>query len=210
MEDAIIIIVIIFAIAYVFLSMNKKDFFLSVPTHTNYQHPPVPVHHLPYNHLEPPYINDVYRDVNSTYRDVNNFNNVNRGNYRNCDNGTSLDDIDENNTLYSLNDVDDIINNYENINNSVYKKYINNGTHKNINRNSNRNDNKEVYINNERKNNRNNYANFKDKVYRNGVAFTQVDKLAEIRSNPYDNNIGNIGDTISNVYDNLLSTTYNK
>ena len=47
-------------------------------------------------------------------------------------------------------------------------------------------------------------------MYRNGVVYTSVDKLAEIRSNPYDNNIGNIGDAISNVYDNLLSTEYDK
>ena len=64
--------------------------------------------------------------------------------------------------------------------------------------------------NDKRRNTRNNYANFNDKINRNGVALTQVDKIAEIRSDPYNNKMGGYGDDIADVYDNLLSNTYTK
>jgi hypothetical protein len=130
----------------------------------------------------------------------------------------------DNDTL-TLNDIDDIIHNYENIgynNEEIRRSNVINQNQRHQYDIGNRNVNKyrscnnqvdeikEVYINDERRNNRNKYANFKDKVYRNGVAYTSVDKLAAIRSDPYNNSIGKIGDAISNVYDNLLSTTYDK
>ena len=227
MDDTFIIIIIIFAISYILFSMYKKDYFIVQP-HNN------TIHHLPYNHYEPPNIYNL---------------DTNKGN-----NTYTLNDIDDNNTLtlnnmddntLTLNDIDDIINNYENIsynNKNKFDNIMNYNKHQIENRNigkhqienrninkhqiENRNINKyrkcninnkekineikEIYINDERRNNRNKYANFKDKVYRNGVVYTSVDKLAEIRSNPYDNNIGNIGDKISNVYDNLLSTAYDE
>jgi len=62
--------------------------------------------------------------------------------------------------------------------------------------------------NDKRRNTRNNYANFNDKINRNGVSFTQVDKIAEVRSDPYNNDIGGYGDDIATIYDGLLSNTY--
>jgi hypothetical protein len=210
MDDTFIIIIIIFAICYILFSMYKKDYFIVQP-HNN------TIHHLPYNHYEPPNIYNLSRNKSEN---INKSDNINKG---------------DNNTL-TLNDIDDIIHNYENIgytntkseikrNNNKREEndnIINFNKHQIENRNINKyrncninnkekiNEIKEVYINDERRNNRNKYANFKDKVYRNGVVYTSVDKLAAIRSDPYDNNIGNIGDTISSIYDNLLSTTYDK
>jgi hypothetical protein len=62
--------------------------------------------------------------------------------------------------------------------------------------------------NDKRRNTLNNYANFNDKINRNGVELTQVDKIAEIRSDPYNNNIGGYGEDIATIYDGLLSNTY--
>jgi hypothetical protein len=62
----------------------------------------------------------------------------------------------------------------------------------------------------ERRNRRDKYATFNDKINRNGVSLTQVDKIAEIRSDPYNNSMGGYGDDIAYVYDNLLSNTYTK
>lgn len=201
MDDTFIIIIIIFAICYILFTMHKRDYFIG-QSHNN------TVHHLPYNHVEPPNIYNLSK-VRS---------------------GAEFGSMD-NDTL-TLNDIDDIIHNYENIdynNNEKIRRgnVIDQNQRQNQNQRhqydiGNRNVNKyrscnnqvdeikEVYINDERRNNRNKYANFKDKVYRNGVAYTSVDKLAAIRSDPYNNNIGKIGDAISNVYDNLLSTTYDK
>jgi hypothetical protein len=192
MDDTFILVVIIIAIGYIIFTMHQRDYF-SVGLANN------TVHHLPYNHIEPPNIYNLGRG---------------RDRVRSRDNDT-----------LTLNDIDDIIHNYENINHNYNKEEIKRNNV--INRNhqydiGNRNNNKyrscnnqideikEVYINDERRNNRNKYANFKDKVYRNGVAYTSVDKLAAIRSDPYNNDVGKIGDAISSVYDNLLSTTYDK
>jgi hypothetical protein len=62
--------------------------------------------------------------------------------------------------------------------------------------------------NDKRRNTRNRYATFNDKINRNGVSLTQVDKIAEIRSDPTNNKMGSYGDNIADVYDNLLSNTY--
>ena len=62
--------------------------------------------------------------------------------------------------------------------------------------------------NDKRRNTLNNYANFNDKINRNGVLLTQVDKIAKIRSDPYNNDIGVYGDDIATIYDDLLSNTY--
>jgi hypothetical protein len=186
--------------------MHKRDYFIGQSHNT--------VHHLPYNHVEPP--------------NIYNLSKVRSGAGYGYGSGAEFGSMD-NDTL-TLNDIDDIIHNYENIdynNNEKIRRgnVINQNQRQNQNHQydiGNRNVNKyrscnnqvdeikEVYINDERRNNRNKYANFKDKVYRNGVAYTSVDKLAAIRSDPYNNNIGKIGDAISNVYDNLLSTTYDK
>jgi hypothetical protein len=188
--------------------MHQRDYF-SVGLANN------TVHHLPYNHIEPPNIYNLGRD--GVRAQVGSRDRVQVG-------GRDRARSRDNDTL-TLNDIDDIIHNYENIDYNYNKEEIKRNNV--INRNhqydiGNRNDNKyrscnnqideikEVYINDERRNNRNKYANFKDKVYRNGVAYTSVDKLAAIRSDPYNNDVGKIGDAISSVYDNLLSTTYDK
>jgi hypothetical protein len=215
MDDTFITIIIILAVCYILFTMYKKDNFISQPHLNN------TVHHLPSNYIQPP-------NIYNTNKIGNNNRNGNNNN--------------EESDALTLNDIDDIINNYENINyaqgrynlydevkrnrnNNIKREDIDNiinNKYQIQNRNINKyrgcgvNEKQEIdeikdeYINNERRNNRNKYANFKDKVYRNGVVYTSVDKLAEIRSNPYDNNIGKIGDTISHVYDNLLSTEYDK
>jgi hypothetical protein len=192
MDDALTIIIITIAVCYILFTTYKNDYFTIQPQNNT-------VHHLPYNHIEPPNIYNLGNEQQKGY-------------YQEKDLYTLND-------LHTLNDIDDIIHNYENINHiknhhvNIERQQVEN---RNISKFENRNINKyrscdkDTYINNERKNNRNNYANFKDKVNRNGVAYTSVDKLAEIRSDPYNNSIGKIGDAISNVYDNLLSTTYDK
>ncbi len=197
MNDTLTIIIITVAVCYILFTTYKNDYFSIQPQNNTIQH-------LPYNHIEPPNINNLSDVQERKYYKERKY-------YQERDN-TSED-------IHTLNDIDDIIHNYENINYNRNKINIERNQIENKNQFENRNinkyrncdtNNKEVYINNERRNNRNNYANFKDKVYRNGVAYTSVDKLAEIRSDPYNNSIGKIGDTISNVYDNLLSTTYDK
>lgn len=204
MDDALTIIIITIAVCYILFTTYKNDYFTTQPQNNT-------VHHLPYNHIEPPNIYNLGNEQEKGYYQEK--------------------DLDTLNDLHTLNDIDDIIHNYENVNHMKNKNYnnqvnierkqvenrnIHEFENRNINKFENRNISKyrscdkDVYINNERRNNRNNYANFKDKVNRNGVAYTSVDKLAEIRSDPYNNSIGKIGDAISNVYDNLLSTTYDK
>jgi hypothetical protein len=190
MDDTLTIIIITIAVCYILFTTYKNDYFTIQPQNNT-------IKHLPYNHVEPP---NIYKLGNEQEK----------GYYQENDNITE--------DIHTLNDIDDIIHNYENINYNHNHNHIERKQNKNYNYNfENRNinkyrmcDNKDDYINNERRNNRNNYATFKDKVYRNGVAYTSVDKLAEIRSDPYNNNIGQIGNAISNVYDNLLSTTYDK
>ena len=65
-------------------------------------------------------------------------------------------------------------------------------------------------VNELRYENRNKFADFRDKVDRNGVAHTQVDKIAELRAseNPSTCGLANFGQSIKTVYDNLLSTPY--
>lgn len=65
-------------------------------------------------------------------------------------------------------------------------------------------------VNELRYENRNKFADFRDKVDRNGVAHTQVDKIAELRAseNPSTCGLANFGQSIRTVYDNLLSTPY--
>ena len=89
MDDTFIIIIIIFAICYILFSMYKKDYFIVQP-HNN------TIHHLPYNHYEPPNIYILGRNKGDI---INKSDNINKG---------------DNNTL-TLNDIDDIIHNYENI-----------------------------------------------------------------------------------------------
>lgn len=199
MDDTFIIIIIIFAICYILFTMHKRDYFIGQSHNT--------VHHLPYNHVEPP--------------NIYNLSKIKSG----AEFGSMDNDTFTLNDTLTLNDIDDIIHNYENIdynynNEEIKRSNVINHNHqydignRNVNKyrscNNQVDEIKEVYINDERRNNRNKYANFKDKVYRNGVAYTSVDKLAAIRTDPYNNNVGKIGDAISNVYDNLLSTTYDK
>lgn len=57
----------------------------------------------------------------------------------------------------------------------------------------------------------NNYANFNNYVNQNGILETSVDKLAEIRSDVTNNatcGLNKYGQTIAQVYDNLMSNTY--
>jgi hypothetical protein len=204
MDDTLTIVIITVAVCYILFTTYKNDYFTIQPQNSPYNHPPYnhssnnhsSNNHPPYNH--PPSNNHIEHKHNY---------------YQEKDNMSE--------DIHTLNDIDDIINNYENINYNERNHIERNQNHIERNQFENRNiskyrkcdknnNNNEVYINNERRNNRNNYATFKNKVYRNGVAYTSVDKLAEIRSDQYNNNIGQYGDAISNVYDNLLSTTYDK
>jgi malate synthase len=57
----------------------------------------------------------------------------------------------------------------------------------------------------------NNFANFNNYIAQNGVLETSVDKLAEIRSNVTNNatcELNKYGQTIGDVYDNLMSNPY--
>ena len=57
----------------------------------------------------------------------------------------------------------------------------------------------------------NNFANFNNYVNQNGVLETSVDKLAEIRSDVTNNDtcgLNQYGQTISQVYDNLMKNPY--
>ena len=75
--------------------------------------------------------------------------------------------------------------------------------------NSNVNEEDDVKINERRLNNRNKFADFNDYIDRNGVLETSVDKIAELRtSNTGTCGLGSFGQKVSDVYNNLLSTTY--
>jgi hypothetical protein len=216
MDDTFITIIIILAVCYILFTMYKKDNFISQPHLNN------TVRHLPSNYIQPPNIYNTNRiggnnieesdaltlnDIDDIINDYENINN-DYGNINNAPHGYNLYDEVKRNRISNIKreDINNIINNKYQIQNRNINKY----RECDVNRKQDIDEIKDEYINNERRNNRNKYANFKDKVYRNGVVYTSVDKLAEIRSNPYDNNIGKIGDTISNVYDNLLSTEYDK
>jgi len=76
---------------------------------------------------------------------------------------------------------------------------------------SNVNEEDEVKINERRLNNRNKFADFNDYIDRNGVMETSVDKIAELRtSNTGTCGLNSYGRKVSDVYDNLLSTTYSE
>jgi hypothetical protein len=76
---------------------------------------------------------------------------------------------------------------------------------------SNVNEEDEVKINERRLNNRNKFADFNDYIDRNGVMETSVDKIAELRtSNTGTCGLNSYGKKVSDVYDNLLSTTYSE
>ena len=51
-----------------------------------------------------------------------------------------------------------------------------------------------------------NFVNFENNVYQNSIGETQVDKMAEIRTNVGTCGLSEYGTTIAQVYDNLLST----
>ena len=69
----------------------------------------------------------------------------------------------------------------------------------------------EVKINQRRLNNRNKFADFNDYIERNGVMETSVDKIAELRtSNTGTCGLNSYGKKVSDVYNNLLSTTYSE
>jgi len=239
MDDTFITIIIILAVCYILFTMYKKDNFISQPhlnntvkhLPSNYIQPHLnnTVRHLPSNYIQPPNIYNTNRiggnnieesdaltlndidDIINDYENINNdYGNINNdyGNINNAPRGYNLyDEVKRNrNNNIKREDIDNIINNKYQIQNRNINKY----RECDVNRKQDIDEIKDEYINNERRNNRNKYANFKDKVYRNGVVYTSVDKLAEIRSNPYNNNIAKIGDAISNVYDNLLSTEYDK
>jgi len=75
--------------------------------------------------------------------------------------------------------------------------------------NSNVNEEDEVKINERRLNNRNKFADFNDYIDRNGVLETSVDKIAELRTSTTGTcGLSSFGKKVSDVYDNLLSTTY--
>jgi hypothetical protein len=78
-----------------------------------------------------------------------------------------------------------------------------------INQNSNVNEEEEVKINERRLNNRNKFADFNDYIDRNGVMETSVDKIAELRTCTTGTcGLNSYGKKVSDVYNNLLSTTY--
>jgi hypothetical protein len=67
----------------------------------------------------------------------------------------------------------------------------------------------QVKINERRLNNRNKFADFNDYIDRNGVMETSVDKIAELRTcNNGTCGLNSYGKKVSDVYNNLLSTTY--
>ena len=67
----------------------------------------------------------------------------------------------------------------------------------------------EVKINERRLNNRNKFADFNDYIERNGVMETSVDKIAELRTCTTGTcGLNSYGKKVSDVYNNLLSTTY--
>jgi hypothetical protein len=75
--------------------------------------------------------------------------------------------------------------------------------------NSNVNEEDEVKINERRLNNRNKFADFNDYIDRNGVLETSVDKIAELRTSTTGTcGLNSFGQKVSDVYNNLLSTTY--
>jgi len=74
---------------------------------------------------------------------------------------------------------------------------------------SNVNEDDEVKINERRLNNRNKFADFNDYIDRNGVLETSVDKIAELRTSTTGTcGLNSFGQKVSDVYNNLLSTTY--
>ena len=75
--------------------------------------------------------------------------------------------------------------------------------------NSNVNEEDDVKINQRRLNNRNKFADFNDYIDRNGVLETSVDKIAELRTSTNGTcGLNSFGQKVSDVYNNLLSTTY--
>jgi hypothetical protein len=75
--------------------------------------------------------------------------------------------------------------------------------------NSNVNEEDDVKINQRRLNNRNKFADFNDYIDRNGVLETSVDKIAELRTSTTGTcGLSSFGQKVSDVYNNLLSTTY--
>jgi hypothetical protein len=79
----------------------------------------------------------------------------------------------------------------------------------NQNENSNVDEEDEVKINERRLNNRNKFADFNDYIDRNGVMETSVDKIAELRTCTTGTcGLNSYGKKVSDVYNNLLSTTY--
>ena len=67
----------------------------------------------------------------------------------------------------------------------------------------------DVKINERRLNNRNKFADFNDYIDRNGVLETSVDKIAELRTSTNGTcGLNSYGRKVSDVYNNLLSTTY--
>jgi hypothetical protein len=75
--------------------------------------------------------------------------------------------------------------------------------------NSNINEEDDVKINQRRLNNRNKFADFNDYIDRNGVLETSVDKIAELRTSTNGTcGLNSFGQKVSDVYNNLLSTTY--
>ncbi len=51
-----------------------------------------------------------------------------------------------------------------------------------------------------------NFVNFENNVYQNSIGETQVDKMAEIRTNVGTCGLNNYGTTIAQIYDNLVGT----
>jgi hypothetical protein len=71
------------------------------------------------------------------------------------------------------------------------------------------NEDNDVEVNRRRLDNRNKFADFNNYIEQNGVMETSVDKLAEIRTCTNGTcGLESFGRKVSDVYDNLLSTTY--
>jgi len=71
------------------------------------------------------------------------------------------------------------------------------------------NEEEEVKINERRLNNRNKFADFNNYIERNGVMETSVDKIAELRTCTTGTcGLNSYGKKVSDVYNNLLSTSY--
>ena len=88
MDDTLTIIIITIAVCYILFTTYKNDYFTIQPQNNT-------IKHLPYNHVEPP---NIYKLGNEQEK----------GYYQENDNITE--------DIHTLNDIDDIIHNYENIN----------------------------------------------------------------------------------------------